>query len=166
MNKVFLIGRITKDPEARFSQNGTNSYVMFTVAVDRGTKDANGTRQADFINCVAWNQPADFISRFVRKGYLLSVVGRIQNRSYQGQDGQMRYVTEVIVESVENLQPKDPNQPQQPQQYQAPQQQYQGYQNPTYGAQQSAPSYASQDTKVEEAPKSFDIDLDDGDLPF
>ena len=168
MNKVILIGRITKDPEVRYSQNGTSSYLMFTIAVDRGQKDASGQRIADFINCTAWNQQADFMSRFVRKGYMLSVVGRLQNRSYQGQDGQTRYVTEVIVENVENLQPRDPNQPQQqPQQtYQAPQQQYQGYQNPSYGVnQQQAPSY-NPEPKVEEAPKSFDIDLDDGDLPF
>ena len=165
MNKVFLIGRITKDPEAKFSSNGTSSYVLFTLAVDRGgARDANGQRTADFISCVAWNQPADFISRYVRKGYLLSVVGRLQNRSYQGQDGQTRYVTEVIVESVENLQPKDSNQAQQPQ-AQAPQQQFQGYQNPSYSAPRTTTSYQSE-PKAEEAPKSFDIDLDDSDLPF
>ena len=166
MNKVILIGRITKDPEVRFSQNGTSSYLMFTLAVDRGTKDASGQRTADFINCTAWNQQAEFLSRFVRKGYLLSVVGRLQTRTYQAQDGQNRYVTEVICESVENLQPRDPNQPQQqPQQtYQAPQQQFQGYQNPTYSGQQNM-SFNSE-PKMEEAPKSFDIDLDDNDLPF
>jgi len=101
MNKVILIGRITKDPEVRYSQNGTSSYLMFTLAIDRSSRDASGQRTADFISCTAFNQPADFISRFVRKGYLLSVVGRLQTRSYQGQDGQMRYVTEVVVENVE-----------------------------------------------------------------
>ena len=164
MNKVLLIGRITKDPEIRYSQNGT-PQVMFTLAVDRGIRDANGNRQADFISCVAWRGQADFISRYIRKGYLMSVEGRIQTRNYQGQDGQMRYVTEVILDQVENLQPRDneavgnqPNTYQQP--VQQPQQQtYQGYQNPTYGApyQQPAPQPQS-------APQSFDVA--DDDLPF
>ncbi|MBQ9448927.1 MAG: single-stranded DNA-binding protein [Acholeplasmatales bacterium] len=167
MNKVILIGRITKDPEVRYSQNGTSSYLMFTLAIDRGSRDASGNKQADFINCTAFNQPADFISRFVRKGYLLSVVGRLQNRSYQGQDGQMRYVTEVVVESVENLTPRDSSQPQQAMQPQQPQQSYQGYQNPSYGGYQNpAPNYSQPEPKEEEAPKTFDIDLDDGELPF
>ena len=162
MNKVLLIGRITKDPEIRYSQNGT-PQVMFTLAVDRGVRDANGNRQADFISCVAWRGQADFISRYIRKGFLMSVEGRIQTRNYQGQDGQMRYVTEVILDQVENLQPRDndvvasqPNTYQQPVQ---PQQTYQGYQNPTYGApyQQAAPQPQS-------APQSFDVA--DDDLPF
>lgn len=162
MNKVLLIGRITKDPEIRYSQNGT-PQVMFTLAVDRGVRDANGNRQADFISCVAWRGQADFISRYIRKGYLMSVEGRIQTRNYQGQDGQMRYVTEVILDQVENLQPRDneavgtqPNTYQQPVQ---PQPTYQGYQNPTYGApyQQPAPQPQS-------APQSFDVA--DDDLPF
>ena len=163
MNKVLLIGRITKDPEIRYSQNGT-PQVMFTLAVDRGIRDANGNRQADFISCVAWRGQADFISRYIRKGYLMSVEGRIQTRNYQGQDGQMRYVTEVILDQVENLQPRDnetvgtqPNTYQQP--VQQPQPTYQGYQNPTYGApyQQPAPQPQS-------APHSFDVA--DDDLPF
>ena len=68
MNKVLLIGRITKDPEIRYLQNGT-PQVLFTLAVDRGMRDANGNRQADFISCVAWRGQADFISRYIRKGY-------------------------------------------------------------------------------------------------
>ncbi len=166
MNKVILIGRITKDPEVRYSQNGTSSYLMFTLAIDRSSRDASGQRTADFISCTAFNQPADFISRFVRKGYLLSVVGRLQTRSYQGQDGQMRYVTEVVVENVENLTPRDSSQSQ-PSQPQPQQQSYQGYQNPSYGGYSNpTPNYSQPEPKEEEAPKTFDIDLDDGELPF
>ncbi len=161
MNKVLLIGRITKDPEIRYSQNGT-PQVLFTLAVDRGVRDNNGQRQADFISCVAWRGQADFISRYIRKGYLMSVEGRIQTRNYQGQDGQMRYVTEVVLDAVENLTPRQDDaqgasyqQPVQPQ----PQQTYQGYNNPSYGApyQQSAP---------QSAPQSFNVDVADDDLPF
>ena len=158
MNKVLLVGRITKDPEIRYLQNGT-PQVLFTLAVDRGVRDVNGNRQADFISCVAWRGQADFISRYIRKGYLMSVEGRIQTRNYQGQDGQMRYVTEVVLDAVENLQPRQDDvqgnyqQPQQPT--------YQGYNNPTYGApyQQSAP-------QVQSAPQSFNVDVADDDLPF
>ena len=161
MNKVLLVGRITKDPEIRYLQNGT-PQVLFTLAVDRGVRDVNGNRQADFISCVAWRGQADFISRYIRKGYLMSVEGRIQTRNYQGQDGQMRYVTEVVLDSVENLQPRQDDvqggyqQPVQPQ----PQQTYQTYNNPSYGTpyQQSAPQQS--------APQSFNVDVADDDLPF
>ena len=162
MNKVLLIGRITKDPEIRYLQNGT-PQVLFTLAVDRGMRDANGQRQADFISCVAWRGQADFISRYIRKGYLMSIEGRIQTRNYQGQDGQMRYVTEVVLDAVENLTPRQDDaqgasyqQPVQPQ----PQQTYQCYNNPSYGTpyQQSAPTQS--------APQSFNVDVADDDLPF
>lgn len=166
MNKVLLTGRITRDPEARFLPNGTPT-VSFSIAVDRSVRDQNGQRQADFINCVAWNQQADFISKYVKKGNMLGVTGRITTRNYQGQDGQMHYVTEVVVEQVENLTPRSDAQGQgqaqgyQQNQYssnnQAMQQnnnQYNGYQNPSYGS------------SVEEAPKQFDVKVDDDDLPF
>ena len=160
MNKVLLVGRITKDPEIRYLQNGT-PQVLFTLAVDRGVRDVNGNRQADFISCVAWRGQADFISRYIRKGYLMSVEGRIQTRNYQGQDGQMRYVTEVVLDAVENLQPRQDDVQgsyQQPVQQQPQQPAYQGYNNPTYGAPYSAPQQS--------APQSFNVDVADDDLPF
>ncbi|MDE6047104.1 MAG: single-stranded DNA-binding protein [Anaeroplasmataceae bacterium] len=168
MNKVMLIGRITKDPEIRYTQSGM-SNLRFTVAIDRvGSRDANGNRQADFINCVAFGQQADFISRFIRKGYLLSVEGRIQTGSYQGQDNQTRYTTDVIVERVENLTPRDPNaQPTsyQPNQgYQQPNNNYQGYNTPNYGGTYNAGTPTSQPEP--EAPQSFNMDVADDDLPF
>ena len=167
MNKVILIGRITKDPEIRYTPSGVPT-VSFTLAVDRGMRDANGNRQADFLNCVAWRGQADFISRFIKKGFLMSVEGRIQTRNYQGQDGQTRYVTEIILDAVENLQPRDPNaQPYQPNQgMQQPQyqQNYQGDNNPRHGVPYTQATPTSQpDT---EAPQSFNVDIADDDLPF
>lgn len=169
MNKVILIGRITKDPEIRYNQNGSSSVLNFTLAMDRGQRDAQGNKSADFINCVAWNQPADFISRFVKKGYLLCVTGRLQNRNYQGQDGQMHYVTEVVVETVENLTPRDNTQAGQPNQgFQAqqnpfqPKDPYQGYSNPSYGQPQQQNNQKADEIDTQ----MFDVDLDDGELPY
>ncbi|MBR6072237.1 MAG: single-stranded DNA-binding protein [Acholeplasmatales bacterium] len=175
MNRVSLVGRITRDPEVRFGQSG-NSVLGFTIAVDRAQRDANGQRQADFINCVAFGQIADFISRYVKKGYMLAVGGRLQTRSYQGADGQQRNVTEVLCDSVENLTPRDPNS--QPQNDNQPQQrQYQpnynnpnqGYNNPTY-QQQPEPQYRPQNLQKPAQPDSFDVsdssDVADDDLPF
>ena len=176
MNKVLLIGRITKDPEIRYTQSGIPT-VSFTLAVDRGMRDANGNRQADFISCVAWRGQADFISRFIKKGFLMSVEGKIQTRNYQGQDGQMRYVTEVVLDSVENLQPRDPNAPQtaypqnngyqQPSQnYQQNNNNYQGYNNPSYGGNSYAQGTTPASQPEPEAPDSFNLDVADDDLPF
>ena len=100
MNRVELTGGITKDPEIRYTSNGL-SNLRFVVAVDRPIqRDTNGNRQADFISCVAFGQQADFMSRYIRKGYMIAVEGRIQTRSYDDQNGQKRYVTEVVAEAV------------------------------------------------------------------
>ena len=100
MNKVILIGRLTKDPEVK----NTSSQVAvcrFTLAVDRRFKDQNGQRQADFINCVAWRQTANFIGSYFHKGSKIAVVGSIQTRNYDDQSGQKHYVTEVLVDEAE-----------------------------------------------------------------
>ena len=178
MNRVSLVGRITKDPEVRYSQVG-NAVLGFTIAVNRQQVDANGQRQADFINCVAFGQQADFISKYIKKGFLLAICGRLQSRSYQGNDGQNRYVTEVVCDTVENLTPRESNQqggnenPQyQPRpQYQPNNQyqqnnQYQGYNNPSY----QQPQYQPQNIPGNNQPDSYDIpDTPNGsndDLPF
>lgn len=175
MNKVILTGRITKEPEIRYASNGM-SNLRFSLAVDRNVaRDANGNRQADFIQCVAFTQQADFISRYVHKGNMLCIEGRIQTGQYTGQDGQTRYTTDVIVERCENMTPRDQNQ--QPQQQMAQPQQsyqqnpYQGYNNPTYGQRQQNP-YQQQPAAqpavapqpIQQAPTSFNVD--DDDLPF
>ncbi len=96
MNKVILLGRLTKDPEKRVTPSGT-SVTSFSIAVDRQFKDQNGERQTDFINCVAFKHTADFIEKYFVKGQLIAVSGSIQTRTYDGQDGRKNYVTEVIV---------------------------------------------------------------------
>ena len=100
MNKVELVGRLTKDPEIRLTANQTQ-FCQFTVAVDRKFKDANGQRQADFISCLAWKNTAVFIQKYFHKGNKIGVVGSIQTRSYDDQNGQKKFVTEVIVDEVE-----------------------------------------------------------------
>ena len=111
MNKVLLIGRITKDPEIRVTTTGV-SNLSFNLAVDRGYKDAQGVNITDFISCVAWRQQAEFISMYIKKGYLMAVEGQIQTRSYIDQYNQTKYVTEVVLDRVENLQPRENPAPQ------------------------------------------------------
>ncbi len=108
MNKVILIGRITRDPEVKLTANQTQ-IVNFTIACDRRFKDQNGERQADFINCVAWRQTAAFIGKYFRKGSKMAVTGSIQTRTYEDQSGQKKYVTEVLVEDVEFVDSKGSN---------------------------------------------------------
>ena len=96
LNKVVLMGRLTRDPEQRMSQSGV-SVVNFTLAVDRDFQRQGEERQTDFINCVAFRNTADFIKRFFVKGQLVCVGGSIQTRTWEGQDGKKNYATEVIV---------------------------------------------------------------------
>lgn len=99
MNKVELIGRLTKTPELKTTASGID-YCNFTVAVNRRFKNANGDYEADFINCVAWRQQADFICKYFNKGDMIGLVGSIQTRNYDKDDGTKVYVTEVVVEEV------------------------------------------------------------------
>lgn len=99
MNKVILMGRLARDPEYRTTSNNV-SVCTFTLAVDRRFKTAGGERQADFINIVAWRQTADFVSRYFKKGVRMAVVGSIQTRSYEDQNAQKRFVTEVLADEV------------------------------------------------------------------
>lgn len=104
INRVILVGRITKDPELRKTQNGT-SVVSFTLACNRRIKQ-EGQADADFINCQAWGKTADVICQYVFKGHLLGLEGRIQTRNYDDKDGKRVYVTEVICDSVQFLESK------------------------------------------------------------
>jgi single-strand DNA-binding protein len=99
MNKVILIGRMTKDPETRYTQSGT-AVATFTLAVDRRFKK-EGQPSADFISCVAWNKLAEVIANNLAKGRKVGIEGRLQVRSYDAQDGSKRYVTEVIVDELD-----------------------------------------------------------------
>ena len=99
------MGNICRDPEYRTLQSGV-TCCQFTVACQRRFKNANGGYDADFINCVAWRQTADFVNRYFIKGNKIGLTGTIQTRSYDAQDGSKRYVTEVIVENVEFVAPR------------------------------------------------------------
>lgn len=101
MNTVNLVGRLTKDPALRKTGSGI-SVVSFTVACDRRIK-TEGQPTADFINCIGWNKVADNIVQYVHKGFLVGIEGRIQTRNYDDEQGQRKYVTEVVVEKIEFL---------------------------------------------------------------
>lgn len=105
MNKVIIIGRNTKDIELRQTTSGT-LVVEFSVAVNRTFKNANGERESDFFNCIAFSKLAETISKFVKKGDQVGVEGRLQTRNYTNKEGKKIYVTEIIVENVEFLQTK------------------------------------------------------------
>lgn len=100
MNKVLLVGRLTRDPEIRTTQEGTK-VATFTLAVDRRYKDKAGNPQADFIPCVAWRTSAEFVEKYFRKGMRVGVDGSMQTRNYEDNNKNRRYVTEVICEHVE-----------------------------------------------------------------
>lgn len=98
MNKVILMGRLTRDVEMRQTPNGV-SVARFSIAVNRRFK-SEGQPDADFINCVAWRQTGEFIARYFQKGSMIAVVGSIQSRSWDGQDGKKQYSTEVVVDDA------------------------------------------------------------------
>ena len=98
INNVVLVGRLTKDPDLRYTASGS-AVATFTLAVNRNFTNQNGDREADFINCVIWRKPAETMANYARKGTLLGVVGRIQTRNYDNQQGQRVYVTEVVCEN-------------------------------------------------------------------
>lgn len=105
MNKVFLIGRLTRDPELRYT--GSNIAVAtFNIAVNRPFANQLGEREVDFINIVVWRRQAENIKNYLTQGSQVAIEGRIQTRSYDGEDGKRRYVTEVIAESVQFLNSK------------------------------------------------------------
>lgn len=105
INNVTLVGRLTRDPELRYTGNGT-AVVSFTIAADRPFTNSQGEREADFINCVAWRRTAEVISNYTRKGSLVGATGRIQTRSYENNEGRTIYVTEVVVENFKMLESK------------------------------------------------------------
>ena len=102
MNKVFLIGRLTRDPELRYT--GSNIPVAsFSLAVNRNFTGQSGEREADFINIVVWRKQAENVKNYLTQGSQVAIDGRIQTRSYDGEDGKKRYVTEVVADNVEFL---------------------------------------------------------------
>ena len=173
MNKVILMGRLTRDPEVRYSQ-GENALAIarYTLAVDRRFK-RDGEQTADFINCVAWNKTADLMTQYLHKGSLIGLEGRIQTRSYDNQQGQRVYVTEVVAESVQFLEPKNAQSG-----YSAPSQDYgmnQGFAQNTYAAPvQNGYNQNPYSNPVQNTNNAFDstfnaddsLDIASDDLPF
>ncbi|HIT85978.1 MAG TPA: single-stranded DNA-binding protein [Candidatus Ornithomonoglobus intestinigallinarum] len=100
MNKVILMGRLTRDPEMRQTPTGVN-VARFTIAVNRRYTSRDGQQTADFLNCVAWRQTGEFICRYFRKGSMIAVEGTLQSRSWDDKDGKRQYATEVVVDNAE-----------------------------------------------------------------
>lgn len=165
MNKVILVGNLARDPELRQTPQGV-SVARFTVAVSR-RYSRDGQQQTDFISCVAWRNTAEFLCRYFTKGSGIQLCGSIQSRSWDGQDGQRHYATEVVADEISFNGSKSSNQSQGGG----------GYNQPSFGSQPAAPSYQN---APESAPQisggGFDGDFDamgfadlDGsedDLPF
>ena len=120
INRWIGVGRLTRDVDLKFTAQGL-AVASFTVAINRPYKNQQtGEYDADFINCVAFRKLAENVANYTKKGDLIAVDGRIQTRSYEGNDGKRRYITEVICESVQFLEPKKENPEQMPKQQQFP----------------------------------------------
>lgn len=152
INNVVLVGRLTKDPELKYTPSGV-AMCRFTLAVNRTFSNQQGEREVDFISIIAWRKTAENTANYLRKGSLAGVEGRIQTGSYEGQDGKRVYTTDVNAESVQFLEPKNK---------QGPQQNGSSY---GQGTQQNQSNY----TRVDEDPfsnSSGPIEVSDDDLPF
>lgn len=99
LNRITIMGRLTRDPELRHTNNGT-AVTSFSIAVDRGFKAQDGSKETDFIDIVAWRQTAEFVSRYFAKGRMAVVDGRLQTRSYQDKNGNKRTAVEVVADNV------------------------------------------------------------------
>ena len=150
INNVTLVGRLTKDVELKYTPSSV-ANVSFTLAVNRTFKNANGEREADFINCVIWRQSAENFANWAKKGALIGITGRIQTRNYENQQGQRVYVTEVIAENFQMLESRNQQQGQQQAQ---PQQAKQQSSTPNFGR--------DSDPFSSDSP----MDLNSDDLPF
>ncbi|AUJ28745.1 MAG: single-stranded DNA-binding protein [Liquorilactobacillus hordei] len=112
INRAILVGRLTRDPDLRYTSSGA-AVATFTIAVNRQFTNQQGEREADFINCVIWRKAAENFANFTHKGSLVGVEGRIQTRSYENQQGNRVYVTEVIVDSFSLLESRSQSERQQ-----------------------------------------------------
>lgn len=147
INNVVLVGRLTKDPDMRYTANGT-AVSTFTLAVNRNFTNQSGNREADFINCVIWRKQAETLANYARKGTLLGVTGRIQTRSYENQQGQRVYVTEVVAEGFQLLESRSVSESRNS-----------GQSTPAAGDNHQQPDHTDPFT-------GSSIDISDDDLPF
>ena len=150
INNVTLVGRLTKDAELKYTP-ANQAVAQFILAVNRTFKNANGEREADFINCVIWRQSAENFANWVKKGALIGITGRIQTRNYENQQGQRVYITEVVAENFQMLESRSQQQGQQQSQ---PQQSKQQSSTPNFGR--------DSDPFSSDSP----MDLNSDDLPF
>ena len=151
INNVVLVGRMTRDAELRYTPSN-QAVATFTLAVNRNFKNQDGEREADFINCVIWRQQAENLANWAKKGALIGVTGRIQTRSYDNQQGQRVYVTEVVAESFQLLESRASREGQGGN-YNSP------YQTPA----QSTPNFAREESPFR---ANNPMDISDDDLPF
>src|SRR5690625_936666 len=112
LNRVVIVGRLTRDPDLRYTPSGV-AVANFTVAANRPFTNQQGERDADFINCVVWRRPAENLANYMKKGNLIGVDGRLQSRTYEDKDGKTVYVTEVVADSVQFLESRGSSQGQQ-----------------------------------------------------
>lgn len=165
LNRVVLVGRLTKDPDLRYTPNGV-AVANFTLAVNRPFSNQQGNREADFINCVVWRRPAENLANYMKKGSLVGVDGRVQTRSFEGQDGKMVYITEIVADSVQFLETKGSSQ--------GSSQGSSGYQqnqnqNQSQGQNRNQNNSNQNQNQNEEDPfknNGQPIDISDDDLPF
>jgi single-strand DNA-binding protein len=146
LNRTILVGRLTKDPEVKYTSSNI-PYARFTVAVNRTFAGPNGEREADFISCIAWRKQAENMARFVHKGSLVGVEGRIQTGRYDDKDGNTVFTTDVVCDSVQFLEPKSSGQPE-----------------PDYVPREYNDSYTER--PVERKQNTPSIDVSEDDLPF
>ncbi|PKR77421.1 single-stranded DNA-binding protein [Halalkalibacillus sediminis] len=163
LNRVVLVGRLTKDPDLRYTPNGV-AVANFTIAVNRPFSNQQGNREADFINCVIWRRPAENLANYMGKGSMVGVDGRIQTRNFEGQDGKRVFMTEVVADSVQFLESKgSPQGGQGSASGNASNQAQPQNQNDNRGGyQQGQP--AKEDNPFSESGEP--VDLSDDDLPF
>ena len=144
MNRTVLVGRLTKDPDLRYTNSG-KAVANFTLAVNRSFKNAQGEQEADFIMCQIWGKPAESLANYMSKGSRIGVDGRIQTRNYENDQGHRVYVTEVVADNVQFLESKSEQQGQTKQQHQA--------------------SYTKKEKK-QDSGHTEPLDISDDDLPF
>jgi len=161
LNRVVLVGRLTRDPDLRYTASGV-AVANFTVAANRPFRNQQGEQEADFINCVVWRKTAENLANYMKKGSLIGVDGRIQTRSYEGQDGKMVYVTEVVAENIQFLESRGASQQRGPSGY-SPNEAFQ-HQAPPSQPQVSRPMEEKTANPFQNDGEQ--IDISDDDLPF
>ena len=167
INNVVLVGRLTKDPDLRYTSSGT-AVATFTLAVNRNFSSQNGEKETDFINCVIWRKSAEILANYAKKGSLIGVTGRIQTRNYENQQGQRVYVTEVVAENFQLLESRAVNE----QRRSAPSGDFSQNQ-PSFGnsnnqnqSNQTTSGMPNFDRDTSDPFGGSSIDISDDDLPF